>query len=156
MFVSLDRQAELARLAPCPYRVSAYCLFTHSRGGCGDWLFSKPHPPLRGPPSPKGKVTRYCISLVHTQQEHFTAIPNVSAYATYQQKTTKTGGVALSDHPHKNVSERRYFCKLLSNLNAMFDVFGFLSPKCRPFGRQIKIAWAVAPPCDSPCIRQIP
>ena len=33
MFVSLDRQAELARLAPGPYRVSACCLFMHSRGG---------------------------------------------------------------------------------------------------------------------------
>ena len=34
------------------------------------------------------------------------------------------GGVALSGHPHKNVSERRYFCKLRSNLKRMFDGLG--------------------------------
>jgi len=65
----------------------------------------------------------------------------------------KKGGVALSGHPHKNFSERRDFCKLRSNLNAMFDVFGLKKPKMTAFGWQIKLVGLTHCKCDSPRVR---
>ena len=99
--MSLDRQAELARLAPCPYRVSAYCLFTHSREGyryprrgelcspvylpllgrqrteCGGGGFNLKTPSpsaLRLTPLPEGEAFRYGVSFVCAQPWAFATI----------------------------------------------------------------------------------